>query len=143
MLFRSEVKYSETSVEGMGYSIPISTASPIIDELISREAVDESNQAYLGINGVNVSSQIASAYKMPEGIYIAQVVEGSPAASAGIQQGDIITKFDGKDVATMSQLEDVIAYYAAGTQVDVTLQRAEGGQYSEQTVTVTLGNKNS
>lgn len=135
----NEVKYSDTQVEGMGYSIPISKAAPIIDRLINREAVDSS--AYIGINGVNVTSQIASAYKMPIGIYVAQVVSGSPSEAAGILQGDIITEFDGSQVKTMSDLKDMLGYYAAGTQVEIKLQRPSNGQYTEQTVTVTLGSK--
>lgn len=134
----NEVKYSETSVEGMGYSIPISKAIPIIDNLINREVVDE---AYLGINGVNVTTQIGSAYNMPEGIYVAQVVSASPAEAAGIYQGDIITSFEGQEVKTMSSLKAVLAYYEAGSQVELTIQRPVNGQYTEQTVTVTLGNK--
>lgn len=134
----NEVKYSDTSVEGMGYSIPISKAASIIDNLINREVVDE---AYLGINGVNVTTQIGSAYNMPEGIYVAQVVSGSPAEAAGVYQGDIITSFDGQEVKSMSALKAVLAYYEVGSQVNLTLQRPINGQYVEQTVTVTLGNK--
>ena len=58
----SSVKYSDTSVEGMGYAIPINTASPIIEKLINREQVDESRSAYLGISGVDVSSTVAQTY---------------------------------------------------------------------------------
>ena len=72
----------------MGYSIPISKAAPIIDRLISRQAADSAS--YIGINGVNVTSQIASAYKMPIGIYVAQVVSGSPSEQAGILQLSLI-----------------------------------------------------
>lgn len=135
----NEVKYSDTQVEGMGYSIPISKAAPIIDRLINREAVDSAS--YIGINGVNVTAQIASAYKMPIGIYVAQVVSGSPSEAAGILQGDIITGFDGSEVKTMSDLKDMLGYYAVGTQVEITLQRPINGQYVEQTVTVTLASK--
>ena len=135
----NEMKYSDTQVEGIGYSIPISKAAPIIDRLISRQAADSAS--YIGINGVNVTSQIASAYKMPIGIYVAQVVSGSPSEQAGILQGDIITQFDGTDVKTMSDLKDTLEYYAPGTQVEVTVQRPANGQYTEQTVTVTLGTK--
>lgn len=135
----NEMKYSDTQVEGMGYSIPISKAAPIIDRLITRQAADTAS--YIGINGVNVTSQIASAYKMPIGIYVAQVVAGSPSDAAGILQGDIITQFDGTDVKTMSDLKDTLEYYAPGTQVEVTVQRPANGQYVEQTVMVTLGTK--
>lgn len=138
----SSVKYSDTSVEGMGYAIPINTASPIIEKLINREQVDESRSAYLGISGVDVSSTVAQTYNMPEGIYLYQVKEGSPAEQAGLQAGDIITSFDGSKVSSTTELNDAIKYCAAGDSVEVVFERQVNGQYQEQTITVTLGQKN-
>ena len=118
------------------------TAKPIIEELITKEKVDESNSAYLGIAGVDVTSDVAKTYNMPTGVYVAQVTEGSAAEKAGIQKGDIITKFDGKDVTSMEELSYNMQYYAAGTTVDVVIARSSNGQYEEQTISVTLGKKN-
>lgn len=140
----NSVKYSDTSVEGMGYAIPINTASPIIEKLINREVVDANKTAYLGISGVDVSSSVAETYNMPEGIYIYQVVEGSAADKAGLAQGDIITAFDGTKVNSTAALEEQMQYYSAGTDVELTVQRLtneQNGQYTEQKVTVTLGSK--
>lgn len=138
----NSVKYSDTSVEGIGYAIPMDTAKPIIEELITKEKVDESNSAYLGIAGVDVTSDVAKTYNMPTGVYVAQVMEGTAAEQAGIQKGDIITKFDGKDVTSMEELSYNMQYYAAGTTVDVEIERSSNGQYEEQTISVTLGKKN-
>lgn len=138
----NSVKYSDTSVEGIGYAIPMDTAKPIIEELITNEKVDESNSAYLGIVGVDVTSDVAKTYNMPTGVYVAQVMEGAAAEQAGIQKGDIITKFDGKDVTSMEELSYNMQYYAAGTTVDVVIERSSNGQYEEQTISVTLGKKN-
>lgn len=138
----NSVKYSDTSVEGIGYAIPVDTAKPIIEELITKEKVDESNSAYLGIAGVDVTSDVAKTYNMPTGVYVAQVMEGADAEQAGIQKGDIITKFDGKDVTSMEELSSNMQYYAAGTTVDVVIERSSNGQYEEQTISVTLGKKN-
>ena len=138
----NSVKYSDTSVEGIGYAIPMDTAKPIIEELITNEKVDESNSAYLGIAGVDVTSDVAKTYNMPTGVYVAQVMEGAAAEQAGIQKGDIITKFDGKDVTSMEELSFNMQYYAAGTTVDVVIERSSNGQYEEQTISVTLGKKN-
>ena len=138
----NSVKYSDTSVEGIGYAIPMDTAKPIIEELITKEKVDESNSAYLGIAGVDVTSDVAKTYNMPTGVYVAQVMEGAAAEQAGIQKGDIITKFDGKDVTSMEELSYNMQYYAAGTTVDVVIERSSNGQYEEQTISVTLGKKN-
>lgn len=138
----NSVKYADTEVEGIGYAIPISTAAPIIEELITKEKVDSSDSAYLGIAGVDVTSDVAETYRMPTGVYVAQVMEGTAAAQYGIQQGDIITAFDGKEITSMEGLTSTMEYYAAGTTVDITVQRVTNGQYTEVTVSVVLGKKN-
>ena len=137
----NSVKYSDTSVEGMGYAIPISTASPIIDKLIQREAVSEDEQAYLGVSGVAVDSTAASTYNMPQGLYLTQVAKGSAAEQAGLQEGDIITAFDGQTITSMEELQSEIQYFAAGEDVEIVYERLDDGVYAEQTVTVTLGKK--
>ncbi len=135
----NSAKYSDTQVEGFGYAIPITDAMPIVDQLITREKVDESKTAFLGIKGQDMSSDIASAYNMPEGIYLYEVVKGSPAEDAGLRQGDIITKFDKQTVKSMSELKQQLAYYQAGEKVKITYQRLESEGYTEQTVEVKLG----
>ncbi len=137
----NSVKYSDTSVEGIGYAIPINTATPIIKDLISKEKVDKADSAYLGISGVDVTSDIARTYNMPSGVYVYQLAEGSAAEKAGILKGDIITKFDGKEIGSMSELTNTLAYYKAGTTVDVTVKRVSNGEYEEQVFSVTLGKK--
>lgn len=138
----NSVKYSDTSVEGIGYAIPINTAAPIINDLITKEKVDESDSAYLGIAGVDVTDDVAKTYNMPSGVYVAQVTGGSAAEQAGIQKGDIITEFDGKQIGSMEELSTTMQYYKAGTTVDVKIQRSTNGEYQEQTISVTLGKKN-
>lgn len=141
----NSVKYTDTKVEGMGYAIPIDTASLIIEKLINREIVGESQTAYLGVSGVDVSDSVSNAYQMPEGVYVYRVVEGSPADIAGITQGDIITKFDGSKVSSRQELEDQMQYYKAGTQVTIIVKRISSennGEYQEREITVTLGRKN-
>lgn len=138
----TSVKYAETSVEGMGYAIPSETAIPIIRQLITRELVKGSDSAYFGISGVDVTQAVSETYHMPQGVYIAQIVEGSSAADAGLMQGDIITRFDGRNIKSMEEMQDLLQYLSAGTEVEVTIQRAQNGEYVEQTITVTLGSKN-
>ena len=138
-------KIASDSVEGMGFEIPISRAEPILDELMSKETrekvEDESQAAYLGITCLNVSSNTEEMYNMPVGVFVRSVDENGPAAKAGIQEGDIIQKFDGTTVQTYDNLTNQLAYYRAGEKVEVVVARAEGGEYKEQTVTVTLGAK--
>lgn len=140
----NSVKYSSTEVEGMGYAIPISTAIPIINELVTKETRDKVNTAdtgYLGIAGIDVSDEAIEAYGMPKGVYIAQVVEGGAAESAGIKKGDIITKFDGNSITSMQSLQDTLQYYAAGSTITITVQTAQDGEYQEKDITVILGRK--
>lgn len=139
----NSVKYSDTQVEGMGYSIPISAAEPIINDLITREVVDESNSAYLGVAGQDVTEELAQNFGMPEGLYVTLVKENSAAAQAGIKKGDVITAFDGREVKSMDGLQDIMQYYAAGTEVEVTIQTNQNGEWQEQKVSVTLGKKTS
>ncbi len=137
----TSVKYSETSVEGMGYAIPAETAIPIIRQLITREVVTGSDTAYLGISGVDVTQVVSDTYQMPQGVYIAQIVEGGSAAQAGLLQGDIITRFDGRNIKSMEEMQELLRYLPAGTTVEVTVQRAKNGEYKEQTLEVILGSK--
>ena len=138
----NSAKYASTNVEGMGYAIPSSTALPILQSLMDRETrtkVAAENAAYLGIRGENVSSAVSQSYGIPEGVYIGEVLAGSPAEEAGITQYSVLTKFDGVTVKTMSALKETLEYYSAGETVEVTVQVLEGNQYVEKTFMVTLG----
>lgn len=129
-------------VDGVGFAIPMTTAAPIINELITREKVTEDKAASLGINAIDVDDSVSEQYGMPSGICVVKVYAGSAAANAGIQKGDIITKFDGHSVRSMDEIGDLLQYHAAGTKVTVTVSRADDGQYVERDVEVTLDSKN-
>ncbi len=139
----NSAKYSDTSVEGMGYAIPVDDVVDIIENLMNRqvrtEKAAEGEQGFLGISGQDVTSEVSQAYDMPKGIYITSVETGSAAERAGLQKGDIITKFDGTSVSTLADLKEQIAYYKTGEQVEITYSTQENGQYVEKTATVTLG----
>lgn len=142
----NSVKYSSTEVEGMGYAIPISDATPIINELMNKETkkkVAEDQQSYLGISGVDITSDVAQTYNMPKGVYVADVVDDGPAEEAGIRKGDIITKIAGVSVTSFDELKAELEYHAAGTTVEVEIlsqQKASYG-YESKVVEVTLGKK--
>jgi len=135
----NSVKYANEEVEGMGFAIPISTAIPIINELMSREILREEEQGFLGITGDDVTEDISEAYNMPIGVYISSVVEGGPAQKAGLRQGDIIIKVDEIKITSISQLREYVNSRRVGTDVSVSYMRYNDGQYEEKTVTVTLG----
>lgn len=140
-------KIGGTAVEGMGYAIPITSASPIIADLMERQTrtkVAEDEVGYIGISGISlqeVTSQISQMYNMPEGIYVVSVEEGSAAANAGIMKGDIITKFDGSSISSYSDLQKMLQYYAAGDSVTITVQRPQNGEYVSVELNLTLGSR--
>ncbi|MGN0169788.1 MAG: S1C family serine protease [Lachnospiraceae bacterium] len=134
----NSAKYSDTSVEGIGYAIPISDAQPIIEAIITREAVDETERGYLGIYGTDVTEDFASVYNMPIGVYINQLVQGGAAEEAGLVEGDIITGIEDFDVSTMTELQSQLKYYSAGQEVTIKAQVKNGGKYVEKTFKVTL-----
>ena len=138
----NEAKYSSTDVEGMGFAIPIAKAEPILENLMSlttRYKVDDSDASYIGITMKDVESNVSEAYGIPAGVRVESVVEGSPADEAGIKVGDILTGFDGRTVSNSTGLQEILSYYAAGETVDITVQRADDGEYKEKTLTITLG----
>ena len=140
----NSAKFASNAVEGMGYAIPISKAQPILEDLMSRETrdkVDSSEASYLGINPLDLSAEVTAMFDMPEGVFVSSVSTGEAADNAGIRKGDIITGFDGQTVTGSDDLNDKMKYYAAGETVDITIARAQNGQYVEQTVQVTLGSR--
>ena len=137
----NSAKYADESVEGMGFAIPVSTAIPIINDIIKSENVSEEEQGYLGIRSPEAVSDYASYYNIPEGVFVKEVSEGSPAEKAGMLAGDIITEFNGREVTSMSSLQEKLSKLKAGTKVKVVVKRANDGEYQEKTLTVTLGKK--
>ena len=139
-------KIGGSTIEGMGYAIPISSAEPIIEELMTKQTknkVDTDKKGFLGISGINVTSDVAQMYGMPQGVYIAQTYDNTAAANAGLLKGDIITGFDGSTVGSMEDLQGYLEYYEVGEMVTVTIQRADNGGYKEQQVSVVLGSQTS
>lgn len=138
----NNAKLEDTSVEGMGYAIPITTAKTILTDLMNAGSVSTKDAAFLGVVGRDINESYSSALGIPSGIYVSQVVSGSPAEKAGISAGDVIVKFEGNNVSTMSGLKEKLAIKKANTKVKLTFKRAnQRGTYEEKTVTVTLGKK--
>lgn len=135
-------KVSQSAVEGMGYAIPISDAMQTIELLMSRETktiVDEAERGYLGIQGVTVSDETSMLYNMPEGVYIAEVMEGSACEFAGVFKGSIITGIDGNSIGDMEELQEELSYCAIGDVIKMEVQIPdEQGEYSPNIVEITL-----
>lgn len=137
-------KIGGSMVEGMGYAIPISSASPIVAELMERETrvkVSEEEMGYMGITMQDVSEQVVQMYGMPKGVFVYDIEAGSPADMAGLKKGDIIVKFDRSRVTSYTDIQENMQYYKAGETVSLTVKRASNGEYESVDITITLGNR--
>ena len=120
------------SVEGLGFAIPISVAKPIIDELIENGYV--AGRPAIGISGDSLPSYYRTYYRLPDGVYVTSVNEGSDAKAKGIREGDIVTAINGEKICSIDELNTVKNQYAAGDEVTLTVYRS--GTYYEVTVTL-------
>ena len=142
----NSAKINSSAVEGMGFAIPISDASDVIQNLMNKETrskVSDEEIGYLGIKGYDVSEEGAQMYNMPTGVYVKEVMSGGGAEKAGLTKGSIITGFEGSSISGMSSLQEQLQYYKAGEEVTLTVQIPDkNGEYTEKDIKVTLG-KNS
>ena len=107
----------------------------------TRTLVDEDDRGFLGITGATLTQQEMMLYGYPEGVYVANVNDGSAADQGGLQKGDFITAFDGESVTSMEGLQRMLMYYSAGDEIEVEIMRPSGNSYKEMTLTITLGDK--
>ena len=142
----NSAKINSSAVEGMGFAIPISDASDVIQNLMNKETrskVSDEERGYLGIKGYDVSEEGAQMYNMPTGVYVKEVMSGGGAEKAGLTKGSIITGFEGSSISSMSSLQEQLQYYKAGEEETLTVQIPDkNGEYTEKDIKVTLG-KNS
>lgn len=138
-------KVATDTVEGMGYAIPISSVSDIIENLMNQETktkVSEAEQGQLGIQGVDVTADSSEMYNMPTGVYVSEVIAGGGAKKAGITKGSVITGINGTSIDAMQALKEQLQYYRAGETVKITVATPEkNGEYAKRDVEVTLGKK--
>ena len=123
---------ASATVEGLGFAIPISVAKPIIDELIENGYV--AGRPAIGISGDSLPSYYRTYYRLPDGVYVTSVNEGSDAKAKGIREGDIVTAINGEKICSIDELNTVKNQYAAGDEVTLTIYRS--GTYYEVTVTL-------
>ena len=138
----NSAKISDTQVEGMCYAIPISSAIPIINDLMNRETLTEDEKGYMGVAVQDISSEAKEMYNVPDGVYVSSVSPNGPADKAGIVEGDIITEIDGLSVSSKSAAVDKITSNRAGTEVTVSLYRKNDASkgYDKLDLKVTLAN---
>ena len=136
-------KIGGSAIEGMGYAIPISSASPIIAELMLKETknkVAEEERGYLGITGISVTEDV-EMYGIPKGVFITQVYDNTAASAAGLKKGDIITELDGEKITSMDELQKELEFHATGETVEITVMTASNNGYVSRSVQLTLGSR--
>lgn len=133
-------KISDSSVEGMGYAIPVSEVSDIIQNLMNQDTktkVSEEERGSLGIQVLNIDESTAERYGMPEGIYVSGKTQDN--TDSDLQKGYIITAINGTKVTDTTSLQKELSYYKAGEDVTLTVQYAgDNGEYDSKDITVTL-----
>ena len=132
----NSVKYVDSTVEGMGFSIPINDAMVIINDIIKGTQI---GNVYLGISGADISREYSQIYGFPMGVYVKEIQEASPAFKGQLHTGDIIVEFDGQEVYTMEDLQKLLKKHKEGDKVTLGIYRADMmGDYDQTTVDVTL-----
>lgn len=126
------VKVTDTTVEGLGFAIPSDDALKIIEEL---KTTGKIVRPYIGIYGIDMDEATAKRNRLVEGIYVYQVFSGSPAEAAGISRGDIIVEFDGQQVTTTQDLNNVKNKKSIGDKVKIKVYR--NGEYKDLEITLT------
>lgn len=137
-------KIGGSTIEGMGYAIPISAAKPIIENLLvkaERQVITEASRGYMGVTVTNATVYMQSDV-IPAGAYIDKVSKDSAADKAGLMAGDIITQFGEDEITSLTDLQEALCYYQKGQTINVTVQRRDKyGEYSEFTAQITLQEK--
>ncbi len=134
----NSVKYSSDEVEGMGFAIPISNVTDILEELMNRETLADDEKGYLGVYITDVTEDVATFYNWPVGVYVKEFTESGNAEEAGIQIGDIITGINGETLTNSADLIEKVTSYRYGTTITVTLQRLVDDAFVEMNIDIVL-----
>ena len=114
------LKVQSTGVEGMGFAIPINSAKPIFEQLIEYKKV---KRPYIGIEGRDLSEELAKANDLPVGVYIKAVHDFSAAEKAGLKIGDVILEINGEKVKTMNEVNNIKNKYSIGDTIKIKISR--------------------
>ena len=122
-----------SGVEGLGFAIPSTTVKEIVDQIISQGYV--SGRPTMGLKGESLSAFYQHYYRLPSGLFITELLPGSPAADAGVQPGDILMAIDGMRIYTAEDLTKTLYNYNVGDTVEAILY--SGGKQKSVTLTLT------
>ena len=126
-------KLVATDFEGIGFAIPINAAASITEELITYGYIK--TRAYIGIQGSDLTKAYAEYHGLPQGVYVAYVDPKCDAAAKGLKEGDVIVGFNGKEITSMAELNDLKDSYHPGDTVTISVWRE--GKNAEIAITLT------
>ena len=115
---------SET-YEGMGFAIPSQTVKNIVDTLVKNGYVE--GRVKIGISGIAVTSDQASNYNIPQGIYVQSIVSGGPCDDTSLKEGDIITEVDGETIASFADVYAILETHKPGDKIKVKYYSSSSG----------------
>ena len=134
--YSSSATSSSSSIEGMGFAIPISDVKDLLDSLI--EGKNDSSGVVLGIEGYMTNSSGLQGYGLPTGFYISKLTDGGNAEKAGLEIGNIITEIDGKTVTSVDVIKNVLRKKDSGDSVKVKIKYTSKNEYKEKEISVSL-----
>ena len=115
---------SET-YEGMGFAIPSQTVKSIVDTLVKNGYVE--GRVKIGISGIAVTSDQASNYNIPQGIYVQSIVSGGPCDGTSLEEGDIITEVDGETITSFADVYAILETHKPGDKIKVKYYSSSSG----------------
>ena len=127
---------SQASIEGMGFAIPISDVSELIENLMNGK--EDTSDAQIGIEGYMITESQSKYNNSPVGFYISKITEGKGAEQAGIEMGNIVTEIEGKKVESIESIKNVLLDKKVGDKVKLKVSYIARNQYKEKEVEVTL-----
>ena len=128
-----DTRHGRGDLPGVLCAIGITETKQLIEKLSAG-----GKKAYLGVQCTDVPEDVRQRMDMPEGVYLTEVAEGSPAMNAGLQKGDIIISMNGEDVHYSATLSRILLEVEAGTEIEIALMRPSGEDYTEMELTVVL-----
>ena len=130
--YSSNGTYSSASIEGMGFAIPISDVEDLIVDLMNGKK--DSNGVTIGIEGYMTNTGIN--YNFPLGFYISSILPDGNAANSDLEIGQIITKIDGEEIESFSDLSNALYEKSIGDSATLTVKYIDGNHYSEKEVVI-------
>ena len=139
--YSSRITSSGSSIEGMGFAIPISDVKDIINKLIKGEndtGSNNINNLTLGIEGVMTNSETLESYRLPTGFYVSVIIPGGNASNSELEKGNIITEIDNVEVTSINSISRVLNKKKKGDKIILKVKYTDGNEYREKEILITL-----